>query len=88
MKDKVFATIKINNLGKCNVLNFTFKHYWSAYIKSGGDNSVIIKYIMLELLEVNGEKITEDMLNEIEYIDVINILEVLNAMTNNEFKIT
>lgn len=80
IKEEVFTSVDLPVFGKCNILEGKGIHYFSALIKSKGENSQIVKFLMLELVLINGKNVTEDQLNEMNMRDIFYISQVIEAM--------
>ena len=80
IKDKVFITIEIPNVGMCTILEGKGVHYFSALSKSEGDTSLLIKYLMLDLVLISDTKVTENQLDNMHISEVSYISEILGTM--------
>lgn len=55
-------------------------HYFEAFLRCGTHSMLISKYLILQLVKIEGKLITEDQLNEMHIRDVIRINEIVNTM--------
>lgn len=83
VREEVFTTIDLPVSGKCDILEGKGLHYFNAMANSKGDNSQLIKFLMLELVLVDGKKVTEEQLSNMHMRDVMYISEVINTMVSS-----
>ena len=83
--EDVFTTIKLPIAGKCEILEGKGKHYFKALLKAKGDSFLMVKYLIIELAIVGGEKLTESKIDEMHIRDISFISEVIGSMLSNNY---
>lgn len=85
MKNEIFTTIELSSGTRCSIIEGKGLHYFSAMIKSSGNTSTLMKYLMLELIRVDGvREITESELEEMHIRDINYLIEVISTMMSNQ----
>jgi hypothetical protein len=72
--------------GKVGLIEGTGLHYFSAMIKCSGNTQNFLKFILLELLIINDDFVTEDFLNKMPLKDVHYLITVVSTMIDNDLK--
>lgn len=72
--------------GKVSMIEAKGKHLFKAISLSKGDNGLMIKYLMLELILVNDKPISESFLDNMLLKDVSYLNVVISSMMNNDFE--
>jgi len=85
MKDEIFTTVKLPTGETATVFEGKGKHYFSALVKSKGDTSLMIKYLMMEIVQIEGKKLSEEQLDEMHLRDVNYLSTVIATMMSNDF---
>ncbi len=85
MKDEKFTTIDLPVAGKVEILEGKGRHYFEALKRSKGDSTMMIKYLMMQLVIINGKCLTEEQINEMHLRDISYISEVISTMMSNDF---
>jgi len=84
-KEEVFINIDLPVSGNCEVLEGKGRHYFKAVSKSKGDSSLLIKYLIIELVRPKGKVLTEEMVDDMHIRDISYVSEVIGAMMSNDF---
>lgn len=85
MNEEIFTTGELPVSGNYEVKEGKGKHIFSAIGKAKGDAGLLSKYLIVELVKVNGERLTEDSVDELNMRDVCHLYEVINLMLSNDF---
>lgn len=80
MKNEIFIQMIIPVLGEITILELKGKNIFSAMSNSKGDPSILSKYLIMEVVIVDGVKITEEQINEMNGADVSYLITVINTM--------
>lgn len=83
MKDEIFTTVTLPISGEATILEGKGKHYFSALLKSKGDSSLMIKFLIMEIVHINGRKLTEDQLDDMHIRDISYLSSVIGSMMSN-----
>ncbi len=59
------------------------RHYFKALSKAHGDNTLLVKYLLVELLEVDGKALTEEDVDNLHIRDINFAAEVIVNMMSN-----
>lgn len=86
-KEELFTTVVLSDGRTVSIVECKGRHYFSAAIKARGDNLLMVKYIMLEIVFFDGKKIDENFLDELSVCDVISLADTIGVMLSNNFKI-
>jgi hypothetical protein len=81
----IFITIQMS-FGKVDILEAKGIHYFRAMKGSDNDTSVVIKKLMLQIVIVNNNLITEIEIDEMLIKDVNHITELISIMMQDPFK--
>lgn len=85
MSDTIFTTVTLPYSNKTAVVKEGYgKHYFNAAIKAQGDASLLLKYLMVELVKVDGKDLTSKDIDSMHMRDVSYLSEVLTLMLSNE----
>ena len=84
-KEEVFISVDLPVAGSCEVLEGKGRHYFKALTNSKGDSSLLIKYLIIELVRLNGKVITEEVVDDMHIRDVCYVSEVIGTMMSNNF---
>ena len=79
MKDN-YITIELSTSNKCEVKQGIGIHYFTALLKSGGRIDLLIKFLMIELVKINGNDLTEEQIDDMPLEDIVAISEVISSM--------
>ena len=79
-----FTTVELPVAGKCQVLEGKAKHYFAAMKRSNGDNSLLIKYLIMELCCFNGHMLSEKEIDEIHIRDISYLAQVIGLMMSDD----
>lgn len=82
-----FMDLDLPIYGKVGIIDGKGIHYFSALNKTQGDTSKFLKYLVLELLVVEGEFVTEEYLDNMCLKDVSYLITVVGEMMGNNFKL-
>lgn len=85
MKEEVFTIVKLPMSGNATIFEGKGKHYFSAMLKAKGDSGLMIKYLIMEIVQIDGKELTEPQLDEMHIRDICYLSEVLGVMMNNDF---
>jgi len=61
------------------------KHYFSAILKAKGDSSLMIKYLIMEIVQIDGKKLTEPQIDEMHLRDISYLSTVIGTMMSDDF---
>lgn len=81
-----FMHLDLPTYGKVGLIEGKGIHYFSAMMKGKGDTSMFLKFLILELLVVNGNFVTEEFLNEMSLKDVSYLVTVVGTMIEDNYK--
>lgn len=87
MEDEIFTTVKLPMGGEAVIFEGKGIHYFSALKQTKGDSNLIMKYLILEIVKVNGKKLTEEELDNLNLRGVMYLMTVINTMLSNDFNI-
>lgn len=65
------------------VLEGIGKHYFNAMLKANGNAILFMKYILIELIQIDSKSITESYLDNMQIRDIMFISDALQAMLTN-----
>jgi len=82
-----FMHLDLPVYGKVGMIEGKGSHYFSAMSKSSKDMSKFIKFLVLELLVVDGLFVTEEFLDNMSLKDVSYLITVVGTMMDDNFKI-
>jgi hypothetical protein len=85
MRDEIFTTVKLPICGEATVFEGKGKHYFKAMLNARGDSILMIKYLILEIVQINGKKLTEQQLDEMHLRDISYLSTVIATMMSNDF---
>jgi hypothetical protein len=82
--NEVFAKITLPNGTNAVVYEGYGRHFFNAMKACKGESCMVVKYLMLELLEVDGKLITEEALDALHIRDINYVSTVINMMMAND----
>lgn len=85
MKEEVFITIELPVSGRVTILEGKGRHYFSAITKANGDSTLMIKYLIIEVVKIDGKSLSEVQLDEMHMRDVCYLSTVIGTMMSNDF---
>lgn len=80
MKEEVFTIVNLPLGGKATILEGKGTHYFSATVKANGNSDLFVKFLIMELVLINGKKLTEEQLNELHMRDIHYLTNVISTM--------
>jgi hypothetical protein len=80
MNKRVFTRTTLPTGMEALIYEGTGRHWFRAIRLSNGDTAQLIKYLLVELLEIDGKPVTEDYVDDMSICDILFASEVLNAM--------
>ena len=83
MKKDVFAEFDLPSGNICSILEPKGKHFFNAHINSKGNSELMLKYLILEIISYNNEKISEKDLDEMDLKDVLFMTEIIASILND-----
>lgn len=83
--NEIFTTVTLPMGGSASIFEGKGKHYFSAASKAKDDSSLILKYLILELVQIKGKNLTEPELDEMHLRDVAYLFTVVNTMLSDNF---
>lgn len=92
MKDKkenkpdYFMDLDLPIYGKVGLIEGKGIHYFNAMKNSKGDMSNFLKFIILELLLIDGKPVEEDFLDQMSLKDVGYLVTVVGTMMEDNYK--
>ena len=84
MKDKPFTKIKLSDGAVCEIVDPKAKHFFAAVEKAKGITSLLSKYFIIEIVKINGNKISNEYFDEMPMADVSHIIECMNVLWDTE----
>lgn len=87
MKNEVFAKISLPLGGEAIIYEGKGIHYFRAASKSKGDMGKLIKYLIIQLVKVNGIRLKEKEIEEMHLRDVCQIADAITLMLSNDYKL-
>ena len=85
-KSEVFFESNIQNVGNVSIIEAKGIHFFKAMSKTKDDSSFFLKYLLLEIVYVNGEKITISQLDNMLIKDVSYLTTVVSQLLDDGFK--
>lgn len=82
-----FMHLDLPNYGKVGLIEGKGIHYFKAMKNCKGDMSNFIKFLVLELLVIDGLFVTEERLDDMSLKDVSYLVTVVGTMMEDNFKI-
>jgi hypothetical protein len=82
-KLEVFTKTELPNGGEATIYECKGKHYFKAILRAKGEILIISKYLILEVVKVNGKFMTEDEIDEMNVRDIAHLSEIVNSMLSN-----
>lgn len=88
MKNKpdYFMDLDLPVYGKVGLIEGKGEHYFNALANCKLEMNKFLKHLVLELLVVDGKKVTEDFLNQMSLKDVSYLVTVVGTMMEDKFK--
>jgi len=81
---EIFTTVTLPMGGSATIFEAKGKHFYSAAIKANGNTNLITKYLMIEVVKINNEALTEEYVDNMHLKDIIYLTECINVMMSNE----
>lgn len=82
-----FMHLDLPIYGKVGLIEGKGVHYFKAMRNCKGDMSNFLKFLVLELLVIDGLFVTEEQLNDMSLKDVGYLVTVIGTMMDDNFKI-
>ncbi len=82
---EVFMELELPIYGKVSIIEGLGIHLFKALSKSKGDTGLMIKYLILELLVVNDNFVSEEFLDNMRLKDVSYLNTIIGTMMDNTF---
>lgn len=82
---EIFTTVKISNNKEVVIYEGNGLNLFTAMSKAKGDTGIMLKNLILQLVTINGIRITEDELDQMPIKDVSYLCEVMGTMMANNF---
>ena len=83
MSKKVFTRTTLPTGLEAVIYEGYGRHYFNALRKAHGDTTQLLKFRLVELLEVEGKALTEDDVDNLHIRDINFSAEVLQSMMTN-----
>ena len=84
-KNEVFTTVNLPISGEATVLEGKGIHYFSALSKAKGDSSLVVKYLIIEVVQVDGKHLSEQQLDEMHIRDISYLSTIISMMMSDDF---
>ena len=84
-KKDIFMTTE-TSFGKVDILEVKGLHYFNALKGGDNDSSVIFKKLILQVVIINNNLITETQIDEMLIKDLNHITEIISTMMQDPFK--
>lgn len=81
--EEKFTTITLPMGGQCEILEGKGFHYFNATLRTKGNTGLLFKYLILELVRINGKQIEETELDEMHIRDISYMSETIALMMND-----
>ena len=79
----IYTTIELSIGTKATIVEANGLHFFNALLNCNGNINMMPKYIILEIMYLNNNIITEVELNNLPICDVLLIYDVINSMMSN-----
>lgn len=83
-KEEIFTKITLPSGKSAIVYEGKGIHFFRALLNAKGDTSIVIKWLMIDLLEVDGSKLTEKTINEMPIRDISYASSVIGTMMSSD----
>lgn len=84
MKEEVFTIVKLPMSGNATIYEGKGKHYFSAMLKAKGDSCLMIKYLIMEIVQIDGKELTEPQLDEMHIRDISYLSTIIGVMMSDD----
>ncbi len=84
MPNEIFTEVSLPTGKKAVIFEGFGKHFFKALQLAKGDNSLIIKYLMMQLVQVEGKDLSENDIDSMHLRDISYVSEVINMMMTND----
>ncbi len=84
MNNEVFSEATLPTAGNAVVYEGKGLHFFTALSKAKGDTALFIKFLIIELVQVNGKILTEKDIDNMHMRDVSYLNELISTMLSNE----
>jgi len=81
---EIFTTVTLPMGGSATIFEAKGKHFYQAVIKANGNSSLIAKYLMIEVVKINNEALTEEYVDDMHLKDIVYLTECINIMMSND----
>lgn len=85
MSEEIFTQIDLPTGRKAVIYEGYGRHFFKALQLAKGDNSLMIKYLMMQLVSVDGKQLSEKDIDEMHIRDISYASEVISTMLSNDY---
>ncbi len=85
MPNEIFTEVSLPTGTKAVIFEGYGRHFFKALQLAKGDNSLIIKYLMMQLVQVEGKDLSENDIDSMHLRDISYVSEVINMMMTNDY---
>lgn len=81
-----FSTVELSTGQTATIYEGYGVHFFNALAKTKGDTSIICKYLIIELVEIEGKKLDETNIDSLHMKDVTHLSQIIGLMLSPEYK--
>lgn len=85
MKEEVFTTVNLPMGGSATIFEGKGRHYFSAMLKAKGEGSLMMKFMIMEIVQIDDKKISEEQIDEMHLRDITYLASVIGLMMSDDF---
>ena len=85
MHNEIFAEVDLPTGIKATIFEGYGRHFFKALQLAKGDSSLMIKYLMMQLIQIDGKDLSEKDIDNMHLRDISYAFEVMSTMLSNDF---
>ncbi len=82
MKETIYTTVQLSEGKEAVIVDCKGVHIFNAMSKAGSNSHMMLKYMMLELVRIDGSKIIEEHLDDMDASDIMKLMDVISSQVN------
>lgn len=85
MQNEIFTQVELPTGIKAVIFEGYGRHFFKALQLAKGDNSLMMKFLMMQLVQVDGKELTEADIDNMHIRDISYASEVMSTMLSNDY---
>lgn len=85
MQNEIFTQVELPTGIKAVIFEGYGRHFFKALQLAKGDSSLMMKFLMMQLVQVDGKELTEADIDNMHIRDLSYASEVMSTMLSNDY---